>query len=265
MKGAIMPRVTNSTGEGVQAVVLALHILEHLAEEGRPMGVTALATALGTTKSRIWRHLQTLMLHGYIVQSDDTERYAIGARLVSLGRAVGDRLDIVSASYRAQRALREALGHSAVLSQVDKDGVRVLSTLSGKSSIEIGVKQGAMLNFHSSAQGKIALAFGKESLRATVLSTRLEKLTPHTIVSPSALRREIEQVRSQGWAMAPNEALIGLNALAAPVFDATGALAGVIAIVDSVQFITDTPTPEQIDRTVEAGREASALLGYVLD
>jgi IclR family KDG regulon transcriptional repressor len=259
-----MPRISGASGDGVQAVVLALHILERLAEEGRPMGVTSLASALGTTKSRIWRHLQTLMQHGYIVQSEDTERYRVGARLVTLGQAVGNSLDIVSAGYGTIRDLRDSVGHSAVISQVEADGVRIVSTVSGKSSIEIGVRPGSLLGFHNSAQGKIALAFGSDSLRATVFNARLEKHTPSTIVSPGALRTELERVRQQGWAAAPNEAVIGLNALAAPVFDAAGILAGAVAIVDSVQFITQHPTALQIDKTVAAARRVSAALGYVL-
>jgi IclR family KDG regulon transcriptional repressor len=259
-----MPRISGASGDGVQAVVLALHILERLAEEGRPMGVTSLAAALGTTKSRIWRHLQTLMQHGYIVQSEDTERYRVGARLVTLGHAVGNSLDIVSAGYGTIRDLRDSVGHSAVISQVEADGVRIVSTVSGKSAIEIGVRPGSLLGFHNSAQGKIALAFGSDSLRATVFNARLEKHTPSTIVSPGALRTELERVRQQGWAAAPNEAVIGLNALAAPVFDAAGVLAGAVAIVDSVQFITPHPTTEQIDKTVAAARRVSAALGYVL-
>jgi IclR family KDG regulon transcriptional repressor len=259
-----MPRISGASGDGIQAVVLALHILERLAEEGRPMGVTALATALGTTKSRIFRHLQTLMQHGYIVQSDETERYRVGARLVTLGHAVGNSLDIVSAGYSAIRDLRDNLGHSAVISQVEADGVRIVSTVSGKSAIEIGVRPGSLLGFHNSAQGKIALAFGSDGLRAAVFNARLEKHTPSTIASPGALRTELERVRQQGWAAAPNEAVIGLNALAAPVFDAAGTLAGAIAIVDSVQFITQHPTAQQIDKTVAAARRVSAALGYVL-
>ena len=259
-----MPRVSGSSGDGIQAVVLALHILERLAEEGRPMGVTALAAALNTTKSRIWRHLQTLMQQGYIVQSDDTERYRVGARLVTLGHAVGNSLDIVSAGYSIIRDLRDSVGHSAVISQAEKDGVRILSTVSGKSAIEIGVRPGSLLAFHNSAQGKIALAFGGDGLRAAVFNARLEKSTPNTIVSPGAIRTELERVRQQGWAAAPNESMIGLNALAAPVFDAAGALVGAVAIVDSVQFIPAQPTPEQINQTVAAARRVSAALGYVL-
>lgn len=259
-----MPRISGVGSDGIQAVVLALRILERLAEEGRPMGVTSLAAALDTTKSRIWRHLQTLMQQGYISQSDETERYRIGARLVTLGYAVGNSLDIVSAGQPIIRDLRDNLGHSTVISQVEAQGVRIVSTVSGKSAIEIGVRPGSLLDFHNSAQGKIALAFGSDSLRAGVFKSRLEKQTPYTITSPGALRSALERVRQQGWAAAPNKSLIGLNALGAPVFDAAGSLVGTVAIVDSVQFIPEQPTTEQIEKTVAAARLLSAALGYVL-
>ncbi|WP_146010348.1 IclR family transcriptional regulator [Acidimangrovimonas sediminis] len=260
-----MPKVTGEGGEGVQAVALALKILERLAEEGKPMGVTALAEALGTTKSRIFRHLHTLKQYGYILQSETTERYRIGSRLLALARAASDNQDLAIASYRALRALREGLGHSAVLSQVEPEGARILSTITGKSTIEIGVRAGSLLPFHSSAHGKVALTFGSESLRAEVLSSRLEKMTEHTITTASALRAEIERIRHRGWATAPNESLIGINTLAAPIFEASGALVGAVAIVDSVQFIAPEPTKEQIAGVLEAARSISAELGYVLD
>ena len=241
-----MPRIEGATGEGVQAVVLTLRILEYLSEQRREVGVTALAQALGTTKSRVHRHL----------------RYRIGSRLVSLGRSVSEQLDLAQAGYGTLLELRDLLGHFSVISEVEAEGVRVLATVPGKSAIQIGVRQGSVLTFHGSAQGKIALAFGDDAIRAHVFRSRLEMLTPETIVSPSALRREIDQVRRQGFAIAPNEALIGLNALAAPVFDATGSLVGAVAIVDSIQFIQKDASEEQIRATVAAGKRISKALGF---
>ncbi|WP_315832895.1 IclR family transcriptional regulator [Bradyrhizobium prioriisuperbiae] len=260
-----MPRVTGSSGDGVQAVVLAMQILEILAQEGKPMGVSAMAVALGTTKSRIWRYLQTLVQHGYIVQVQESERYQLGSRLIRLGQAVGDGIDVVTAGARAMRDLRDSLGHSTVITRAEPDGVRVLTTVPGKSTLEIGVKAGSLLDFHCSAQGKIALAFGNEALRAAVMTMRLERRTHATIVNPGALRKEVERVRRNGWAIAPNEIVIGLNALAAPIFDASGLLVGILAIVDSVQFIPEKPTAEQINKTVSAARQVSTALGYVME
>jgi DNA-binding IclR family transcriptional regulator len=258
-----MPRIGGeANGDGVQAVVLALRILEHLAEQGNAVGVTALAQALGTTKSRIYRHLRTLVQQGYIQQSADTDRYRVGTRLMTLGLSVAENFDLTKAAQGVLRELRDALGLSCVLSQVEAGGVRVLATLPGKSAIEIGVKPGSLLHFHSSAQGKIALAFGSDQLRAAAIGPDLERMTPQTIVDPEVLQKEIQRVRTRGWAIAPNEAVTGLNTLAAPIFDASGDLIGTVGIVDSIQFVSERPSDEQIRRIVATGQAISHALGY---
>lgn len=257
-----MPRIEGKSGEGVQAVNLALSIIEHLARERRAVGVTALALALGTTKSRIHRHLQTLMHQGYIIQPRDSDRYECGPRLVALGRAVSDSLDLAHVAADPLLELRDALGHSAVVSHITPEGMRVVSTVPGRSPIEIGVRAGSMLSFHGSAQGKAALAFASPEFRARVLRGKLELFTPETIISPPLLEAELNKIRAQGWATAPNQASIGLNTLAAPIFDASGAVCGAVGIVDMVQFISDMPTEDQRARTIAAAKRVSQALGH---
>ena len=257
-----MPRVSGEREPGVQAVVLALRVIEHLVAGQRPVGVTALAQALGTTKSRIFRHLQTLVQQGYLVQDEETERYRVGPRILALGRAVGDNLDVVGAAMPVLRDLRDGLGHFSVLSQVEPEGMRVLATVPGRSQIEIGVKRGSLLLFHGSAQGKVALAFGDPALRARVMRSRLEILTPHTITSAAALERELDLIVGQGWATAYNESLVGLNTLAAPIFDAAGACVGAVGIVDSIQFLGEKAAEEEVRQTVRAAERISEALGH---
>ena len=239
--------------------VLTLRILEHLAHEGRPIGVTALAQALGTTKSRIHRHLKTLAHEGYILQSSETDRYQVGTRLAALGRLAGDTFDLASVALPTLRDLRDALGHFSVVSQVEperragaRDPARQVAPSRSASS------RGSLLPFHGSAQGKVALAFGDESVRAAVFRSRLELLTPKTIVSAgraAAGARARARARAGRWRL--NEALIGVNALAAPVFDAAGALVGTVCIVDSIQFIEEEPTAEQIEGDAGGGHGGS--------
>lgn len=258
-----MPKVSGGPDEeeGVQAVLLALRILEFLAEQQAPTGVTMLAAALETTKSRIFRHLSTLVRRGYIVRAADSDRYAIGPQLARLGRLVSESFDLATIAHPFLRELRDTLGHSVVIAQTEPDGVRVLARISGKSAIEYGVKPGTLLAPHSSAQGKIVLAFGEEEIRTRVLRGRLDMQTPHTITQASLLEEAIEQIRRQGWAVAPNELLLGLNALAAPIFDASGALAGTVAIVDSIQLIAAEPSEQQVRVTTGQARRISDALG----
>lgn len=251
---------SNSAG-GVQAVIFALHILEFLARESEAIGVTELATAFGTTKSRIFRHLRTLLQQGYIVQ-DDAGRYKVGTRLVALGNAVMQNFDLFKLSAAVMRTLRDKVGSSVVLSQMDDEGLRVLSVVPGKAQIEITVKPGSIMGYHCSAQGKIALAFGPRDLLTRALSRPLEARSPRTIVDPALLRQELEQVRERGWAMAPDETVTGLNALAAPVFDATGAFIGTLALVESTQYLPEQAQAGLIADLTGAADMISANLGY---
>lgn len=260
-----MPKVSGPMHDGVQAAVIMLRTLEYLAESRKPVGVTALAQALGTTKSRVHRHLQTLVQQDYVVQTADSEKYEIGPRLVALARHVNDSFNIVGFVTRILQELRDSLGHFAVYSQVEDGGMHVLATVSGNSTIEIGVRQGSLLPFHASAQGKLALAFGSPHIRERVFSSKLERYSPRTIVDTAKLERDIASIKTHGWAVAPDEVAIGLNALAAPVLDANGIMVGAVGIVDLTQFIGPEPSQEQIDQTIAAAERISTMLGYSRD
>jgi DNA-binding IclR family transcriptional regulator len=257
-----LPQIAGEHSEGVQAVVLTLRILEHLVQQGRPVGVTELAAALGTTKSRVYRYLQTLREHEYIAQQRDSERYQVGARLLAMARAQSENFELLTASRDILQQLRDTLGHATVISVPERSCVRVLATIAGKSAIEIGVRPGSTLPLHGSAQGKLVIAFGPKELEASVLRSKLAALTPKTIVNPLALKREVAKVAKQGWAVAPNEIMLGANALAAPVFDASGTLVATIAILNSVQFIAHKPADDQVRRVVGAAQRISHRLGY---
>lgn len=258
-----MPPITGKrTGEGVQAVVLALHMLEHIAQSQRALGVTELAQAFGTTKSRIHRHLQTLVGAGYLTQEPETERYRVSARLMALGQAVSEGHELTTTARPAMRDLRDRFGHSVALSVPENGAMRIIGTLPGTSNVEMGVKPGSLLSMHASAQGKVALAFGGEALMRRLMQAPLEALTPRTLTDPVDLAADVRTVRQRGWADAFNEALLGLNAVAAPVFDALGQFAGSIAVVDSIQFITETPEAALVEGVRAAARRVSADLGY---
>lgn len=257
-----MARTRTSSDYGVQAVIIALKILELLAASRAPRGVTELAIELGTTKPRVFRHLRTLAQYGYVVQ-EESGKYRSGPRMMVLAQAVGEHLDIVTSARPQMRALRDKLGHTVMLAGIESDGIRILEVVLGKSDLQVSQRAGAKLGFHYSALGKIALAFGPGELLEGLASRPLDARTPHTIVSMAALRRELQAVKKHGWAHAPNEGVIGLNALAAPIFDGHARLAGIIAILGTIQFIPQEASTTQINAVKTAARGISRGLGYV--
>ena len=239
-----------------------LSLTELLAASRQPRGVSDIARTLGTSKARIYRHLRALIEHGYVRQEPEAERYEIGIKLMILGEAVRDRFDVLGAMRPVMSELREASGLTVTVATLVENAVIVLDLMQGAALVEFGIRPGATLDFHASAHGLIALAFGPQALIDDVLSRPLPALTPRTVIHPDEVRAAVDKARKQGWATAPDQMLIGVNTLAAPVFDHRGGFRGSIAIVGSTQFIAARPAKAQIDQVVHAANEASRRLGW---
>jgi IclR family KDG regulon transcriptional repressor len=258
-----MPKTTQRDlgSDGIQAVSLALRILELLAFSNKSGRITDLAEELGTSKTRIFNHLRTLTGLGYIVQDPETERYRVAIRLVELGTAAANQFDLIRVSRPIMRSVREQIGSTVVLSRIDFDKVTTIEQIDGgRSMLRIGLVIGSPLGLHSSAQGKLVLAFGRSDLMEREIAAGLTPRTKATIVDAKRLRREVATIQAQGWAVAPNETMTGLNALAAPIFESGDRLVGTIAVLASIDEMPADPGPARIAIVKEAAQQISASL-----
>ena len=262
-----MPRVKGSaeSGAGILAVTLTFRIVEALANHPPALGVTELARLLDATKARIYRHLLTLCQAGYVTQDPKTEKYQIGSRMIALAHLLSSNIDLVSEARKALLSLRDSFGHTVILAAVDGDTIRVLDVALGTSAYAIVQRAGNTLQpdtMHCSALGKIALAFGPKRLMDEQTRKPLRKLTENTITSVRLLKREIEQVRKRGWAMVPDESIVGFNAIAVPILDAHSALAAVIGVIGSTRALSAKPSFDLIETLKKNGAAISRTLGW---
>ena len=116
---------------------------------------------------------------------------------------------------------------------------------------------GFVIPAHASALGKALLAF--QPRRRTGPATPLRSMTGETIVDPARLADHLAEVARTGIATEHDEAVLGESSLAAPVFDATGAAVGAIAVV--LQSSDWPPPPSLHDDVREAARNISRELG----
>jgi DNA-binding IclR family transcriptional regulator len=229
---AHMPIVTKSLGDGTQSVLLTIAILECLASQKRPVSVSELAKTIGTSKSRVFRHLRTLLVCDYVNQNEMTGHYGIGARLLALCRSTSDRHDLGVIATPFMEGLRERFRHSVIVSRIEPDGVHVIKSISGYASIVLEVRQGTVLSFERSAQGMIALAFAAETL-----------LEDHDAIADVRARfaktypGALENIRREGIAAAQMRE--GLTGVAVPIFDGKGRVTGTLALLNTAAEMND--------------------------
>jgi len=248
---------------GTSTLDLALRVLDFLVGESRPQALAQIAAALGASKSTVYRHLVTLGRHGLVRQDQQTDRYEPAVKLVVWGEAVRARFDVMTAARDVMVRLRDETAQAVTLcGPMDGGGVVVLELIQGRTVIEFGTRPGTRLDYHASAHGRVWLAFGAAARREAALAGPLRQWTQHTLTDPAALRREIEAIRARGWATAPDEIVIAVNALAAPVFDHRGEQVGSLAIAGPTQFIPSPPTEAQIRAVLAAAQDISRQLGW---
>lgn len=253
---------TLASGEDLQSVDLIVRVLELLAGARDGLGVTDVARALGVSKARAYRHLRALVRRGYAAQDPRTEDYEIGVKVLALGEQVRDRFDIARIARPIMSRLREASGLAVTASALIEGKVTVVEMLQGRTLVEFAIRPGAQLDFHASAHGLVALAFGPPALAGEALRGPLKAWTGRTVTEPGEIRDVVERVRSQGWATAEDAVQIGVNALAAPVFDHRGDWRGALALVGASQFLPAVPSDRQVVLVTAAAAEASRALGW---
>ena len=250
----------DSSAGGVRSLQRALDVLEAVAFSGEELGVTQIADRVKVTKGAVHRHLLTLVERGYLTQNQATARYGIGSKSRLLAR-LAPTPDLVKLAESPMRDLRNTLGQSVVLSSMTLRGALVMLTIPGTSAIEIGVRPGSELPFNASAQGKVLLAFAAPKVRKRLLAGPRRKMTEKTVIDLASLEREIIQIVRSGYAVAPEQALLGLNAIAVPIFDEFDACVAAVAVVGSIQFLPEQPNVAMVRALKRCGQEISRALG----
>lgn len=246
--------------EGVRAARVTVRILELLASR-EDLGVTEIARETDMTKPRAYRHLRTLVAMGYAVQRAGSDRYARGPKMLALARAIGQSAEdgLIELARPVLQGLHESFDHSFNLSLVYGDSVSIVESLPGKALVGITVKLGEPLPLHSTAAGKLLLAQRYRANRSMSLG-KLTRYTQYTIVEPADLKQNLATVAAQGWADAPQEVVLGINAVSVPVHDQRGDLVAMVSAMDSIQFIPAEPAKD----LVAALREAAAVISAKL-
>lgn len=241
--------------------LLPLAILETVLLRSSSWGVTELAAALGLPKARIHRHLANLRAAGYLSQNAGSRRYEPGWRLVVLGQRIQATAQVVRLAGPVMTELRDRVGQTVVLSALSADGVVVTDVVAGGSPIDVILSPGTVFQYNASAQGKVALAFASPRQRSVWSTLISERRTPKTVVDATRLWREVDAAREQGWADGPEETFLGVNAVAAPVFDHNGDIAYALAVVGSIHYIASPPPGELITAVRHAAADLSQQLG----
>jgi DNA-binding IclR family transcriptional regulator len=260
--------VTNSAVGGnepgpsqVQSVDRAIAILHLLARCGGA-GVTDVAAELGVHKSTAFRLIAALEHWSLIEQDGERGKYHLGRGILRLAAATAARLELPTESRTVCQRLAAELGEAVDVAILDSGQAMSILQEYAPSAITGRNWLGQRTPLHATASGKMLLACTDPKTLKEVLAAELQPYTSHTVTKPTALEAELAIVRERGWAFTSEELEIGLNAVAAPIFDGTGEVVAAVGVSGPSYRLTVESFPTIAAHLVEGAREISARLGH---
>ncbi len=215
----------------VKAVDHAISILEEIAKADRALGVSEIARRTGLSKATAHHMLATLESRRFVMREPDSAYYRLSWGLYELGSNVVRNVNLSRVARPYLDRLAAQTGESTLLGILDGGEVLYLDRGEAPGGLRMSADAGRRGPLHATATGKVFLAFTPDDdIADRLLVDPLPKFTRTTVTSVAALRRQLTQVRTRGYATCWQEKEVGLCSMAVPLRDYTGHVVGSLTV-----------------------------------
>ncbi|MCH4151676.1 MAG: IclR family transcriptional regulator [Sphingobium sp.] len=188
---------TAHQSSGDQALNRALDLLKAVITDDGRQPASRLAAALDLAPSTARRMMASLCRHG-LVERIGHGHYAAGPGLAGLAAYTRPHRKLIEAARPLLRALAREEKLTAHLGLFQNDMVTYLVKEGGGN---LFTQESAQLEAYCTGIGKALLARLPDAELEHYLKGNFIALTPYTLTTPEALRKEIKQVRGRGYAL----------------------------------------------------------------
>jgi DNA-binding IclR family transcriptional regulator len=206
-----------------QTLARALRILEVFGAGQRQWGIRELGRKLDINPATVLRLVQTLEQAGYLERHPDTQLYALGPMVMKLASAYMHDNPLPAIGRKVFEAYADRFEYNFYLGVLRRFEVVYLAVLDGRGPLKVVVEPGATVALHTTALGKVLLAFSDASyIRHYIDEVGLLGYAPRSITDQGTLLAQLEEVRRTGIAFNVGEHYEDIAAVGAPIHDTLG-------------------------------------------
>jgi DNA-binding IclR family transcriptional regulator len=249
------PKAAAAAPAGAQAVTRALGLLHCFRDNTGELSASQLARRMELSVSTAHRLARTLVAAGFLEQDEHSARYRLGPSVAELGQLslhqrgmhrAGPELDALARSTGATADLAIRSGSHAVI-------------LVG-GSVNPAAGLGLRRPLHSTALGKVLLAWARPGEQDLAELPPLDAHTDRTITRLDDLQAELDRVRAAGYALNDGESTYGVRTAAVPVLDADHHVHAALALRSTPDVLTDARLPWFVSRAHACAGALEVLL-----
>lgn len=224
----------NKSRRGIQSLDNTGQLLAALADAARPLSLGELARAAGMVPAKAFPHLVSLQKIGLLSRNADGD-FEAGTLGLELGLIALQRLSPAREAEPEIVALAHATGLSAAIAVLGPLGPTVIRLEEALRPQHVSLRVGTVLSMVNTAMGRTFAAYlADDALRQALAQDPIRMAGVRVdAAARSELAARMMRIRAHGVDNAESRPVPGIDTLAAPVFDHTGAVALVIAVMGS--------------------------------
>lgn len=214
----------------VKSLVRALQVLECFSVEQPELGPSEIARILNMQKSTVYNILSTYQSCGYLQKNQQTGKYSLGLKVLHLGYIVNSHQGLRDIFLPYLNRIAQETHEICYFGILNDDEVLYIEAAypSGQQATRNILGERAPL--YCTGLGKAMLAFMDEADRERVLAKPMHNFTECTLSDPVVLRNNLEEVRSNGYAVDNMEHEFGVRCVAVPIFNSTGKIFASVSV-----------------------------------
>src|SRR6202167_2177149 len=245
------------------AVERALAMLEAVAQASDGLSNAKISRKLDIPKSSASYILRTLETQSYLTRDPESGKYRVGLKILSLRRGALSGLDVRGVAAPIMRHLTHQTGLTCHLAVLDGPDAVYIEKVEPEGFIRMDTWVGRRMRVHATSVGKALVAYIPQDRLEQILSrSGMEKRTPKTLTAQPRLLKELEKVRTQGYAVDDEENNLGARCVGAPVFNDHGAIEAALGLSGTTQQVSPQTMPRILDALKDAPRHISMGMGY---
>ncbi|MGU7780839.1 IclR family transcriptional regulator [Burkholderia sp. PU8-34] len=261
--------VPQKAQRGIQSVEVGGRLLDALARQRKPLGLSELAAAAELSTAQAHTYLVSLTRLALVKRDAITGNYEPGPLSLRLGLMSIERQPAYRAAVPHAARLADAVGFTVALSVPGALGPTIVRLEHGGYPLHMNLHVGSVMSLETTATGRVFSAFAEPAQLAAMAASQAGASRPlagadrgpSTETARERAAARLDEIRRRGIERGVDLPSPGVSSLSVPVLDADGRLQLALTVIGSTGSIDvawDGPVAAALR---EAAQQATASLG----
>lgn len=251
--------IEDTSGRRLKTLETALDVVDFV-QDREGASIVEIAEQIDLAKSTVHGYVKTLQRRGYLVREGDT--YHVGMEFLDKGGHTRRRKSGYDLVIDKVDDLADRTGERAQFIVEENGYGYYVHTAIGENAVHVDARIGKKMPLHASSAGKAILAeLPADAVERIVDRWGMEPMTNRTITDRRELERELDEIRSNGYAVSDQESIDGLRAVGVAISPGTEPV-GAISLSGPAYRMIDDRFDEVIDLILGVVNEIELELEY---